>query len=224
LGNLFGSATETFLLYTCIPALSVALVIAALASRVAFARRRALHGNTWPAEVLLERAAQYRAPAAALQHRIPRRLRWLARWAFLWGSGIAAFSTLVGISLIALVGMSAWLIVPLTVLGVGGVSCAHLVRASLSLTENDRSALPHIERARVSLAVHHTTVLLLATGVLVLFVLSNRFFWNGMQAHRASQLVEIVTLYAVFVLAPCGAGFVLARQLGAARDLYRDAV
>lgn len=220
MGNIFSGEVEDLLLGS-IGALLLAIVLGLAALEVVLRRRLRAHAESWlaPPAPVDERSAHYRAPAAVqLAPRAPRSVRWLARALAAWGLGIAAFWVFAAACTFALAGLSPLMFVP-AVLGV--LPPWRLTQAGLALCDrHDATLAARTEQARWWLLAHHVVVLLVGTGFLVLLVLSNQYFWTGLDDQRASQLAQFLVSYALGVLLPTLGAIGLARWLRSVRGLY----
>ncbi len=220
MGNIFSGGVEELLL-RLVGALLLAIVLGLVALEVELRRRLGAHAESWlaaPAPVD-ERRAHYRAPAAVqLAPRAPRSVRWLARALAAWGVGIAAFWVFVAACTFALEGLSVLLLAP-AILGV--LPPWRLAHASLALCDrHDASLAARTAQAHWWLLAHHAVVFLVGTGFLALLVLSNEYFWNGLDDHRASQLAELLVLYVLGVIVPTVGALGLVRWLRSVRGLH----
>lgn len=206
MGNVFDGATESFFLYVGIPGALLASLIALVGFRIAFARRAARHAASWGHAAT--DAHSYRG-AAARPIGVPARVWWLATATFAWGAGILAFWLLAAIGAAVLVGASAFLVVPASMVAFGGLSCARLSGAALALSCREPRVTRALEVARRWISAHHAIVSSLGTALLGVVLV------DRLDALGSSRVVEMAIAYAVVVLVPSALGVVLWRQLRA---------
>lgn len=220
MGNIFSGATEDFLLYVAIPLLTLTVLVALALLETSLRARFHANSASWMSAPIPrdERSAHYRAPASTQSTpSTPRRVRWLSRSVGMWGIAVCAMWVLIGVCLTEYASTKLSLLLPL----VGIATLLPVARTPLALSDRNASDNPkRLQDARVSILVHHAVLVLLATGFLALFILSNQFFWNGADDHRTQQLVDFLIAYCVLVIPSSIVGFALAAWLKSAKALY----
>ena len=223
MGNIFSGATEDFLLYVASPLLALTFLVALGLFEASLRARFRANSASWLGASIArdERSVHYRSPASTQPTpEAPRSVRWLSRSVGVWGIGVCAFWVLVGICLVGIVNTKLSLLLPV----IGIISLVPVARASLSLSDRNATDNPkRLQEARLSILVHHALLMLLATGFLGLFILSNEFFWNGADDHRSTELIQFLIAYAALIIPTAIVGFGLGAWLKSAEALYLPA-
>jgi MFS family permease len=224
MGNLFSSRTEDILLYVVIPAVMLVFVVGMLLAERRVREHLRRHERSWHGAVVSEDTAFFRNQAARLG-RAPAEVVVLIRVLLAWATGVGIFWCC-WLVFLALTLRGWWVLAFVVILCLGMGMGASTSAAELALAmgnRDDRETRPKIARVRRWLLIHHGAVLLIGTGLLFLFVLSNQFFWNGASDHRVAQLIRFAVLYAIVILVPTVLAALLAQRLGRVASLYPEA-
>jgi len=218
MGSIFSGAIEDLLLYWAIPMALSAFVTAMFVLELVTRERFRRHERSWLAVPVPTDTAHFRT-AAVLPGRAPTEVGVLVRFVLAWAVSLAIF--LGSVALLATVARVWWLI-PIA-LGLGIPTTVRMVQGALAMCDRDGANVRlQIPRARTWLLVHHGVVFVTGTGLLLLLVVSNQFFWNGASDHGSGHLVEFVALYLNLVLIPAGVGVLLAQRLGRVLHDYAE--
>jgi len=225
LGNIFGGATEDVLLYGVAPVSMLALLAALAVVSHTVKRRFDERAESWrdPLAARQEPSnVDYRATAGAMTApAAPRSVRWLASAGLAWSaSTLLSFGVLTVIG-VGFLGPCIGAFLPVTAL----IACGCVLSACLSLPDHgDARSLSRLDRAQRALHLHHAAIFLFGTGIAVLVLLSDAYFWTSIAAPDGSRPVSVTLTWAALVVAPCVVGTGLARWMRSVRALYVPAV